>query len=392
MKLLTRAMQTAALAATVFSLGGCALFRGDLDPRKMNITSAPFGTTRSGQAATLYTLRNAKGHELKITNYGGAITSLLVPDKNGQVADVVLGFDTLREYEERSPFFGCITGRFANRIAKGKFTLNGVNYTLPVNNGPNHLHGGISGFDKKIWAARTEKTSDSVRLVLNYTSPDGEEGYPGTLACEVAYTWTNYDELRIDYTATTDRPTIVNLTNHTYFNLAGHDSGSVLDHYLTLNAASFTPADSTSIPYGDIRPVEGTPFDFRTPHTLGERIGASDQQLKYGLGYDHNFVLNGTAGRLRKVGQLAERETGRVMVVETTEPGVQLYTGNFLNNVRGKGDAIYPRRGGVCLETQHYPDSPNQPDFPSTVLNPGEKYRSTTVYRFLTEKKSEWAD
>lgn len=389
MKRLSFATNAAVWTAAAFLLGGCALFQGDLDSRKMNISSAPFGTTRSGQSVLLFTLCNARGHEVKITNYGGTIVSLSVPDKNGQQADVVQGFDTLRDYEERSPYFGCITGRYANRIARGKFFLDGVTYTLPVNNGPNHLHGGLSGFDKKVWASRTEKTPDSVRLVLHYTSPDGEEGYPGTLNCEVAYTWTNYDELRIDYTASTDRPTIVNLTNHSYFNLAGHDSGSVLNHYLTIHADAFTPADSTSIPYGEIRPVDGTPFDFRTPHTLGERINANDQQLKYGLGYDHNFVLNGAPGRLRKVAQLNERESGRIMVVETTEPGMQLYTANFLNNVRGKGGAVYQRRSAVCLETQHFPNSPNQPNFPSTVLLPGQKYRSTTVYRFLTEKKSE---
>ncbi len=389
MKHSSLALHAAALILGAFALSGCALFRGDLDPRKMNVTSTPFGATRSGQAATLFTLTNAKGHEVKITNYGGIITSLQAPDKDGQPADVVLGFDTLRDYEERSPFFGCITGRYANRIARGRFALDGRNHTLATNNGPNHLHGGGVGFDKKVWQARSEKASDSVRLVLTYTSPDGEEGYPGTLACEVVYTWTNYGELRLDYTATTDQPTIVNLTNHTYFNLGGHDSGSVLDHWLTLEADAFTPTDSTSIPYGELRPVEGTPFDFRTPHTLGERIGANDPQLKYGLGYDHNFVVRGARGRLRKTARLSDSATGRILQVETTEPGIQLYTANFLNNVRGKGGAVYPRRGAVCLETQHFPDSPNQPSFPSTVLRPGEKYRSTTVYRFLTEKK-EW--
>jgi aldose 1-epimerase len=297
---------------------------------------------------------------------------------------VVLGFDTLSEYEERSPFFGCITGRYANRIAGGSFQLDGKTYPLAVNNGPNHLHGGLVGFDKKVWRARTEKSDESLRLILSHTSPDGDEGYPGTLACEVTYSWNNRDELRIDYTATTDAPTVINLTNHSYFNLAGHGSGPVLEHLLKLEADAFTPADATAIPTGERRAVEGTPFDFRSAQSIGARIGAADQQIEWGLGYDHNFIVNGPAGRLRPCAELSDPASGRVMTVQTTEPGVQVYSANFLNALPGKGGAVYPKRGGLCLETQHFPDSPHQPDFPSTVLRPGETFRSSTVFGFST--------
>lgn len=376
-------MKTAPLALLAAAVcGGAAA--SDLDPAKMNIAQTSFGTTRDGQAAELFTLTNARGHEVKITNYGGAIISLTVPDKAGKLADVVLGLDTLADYETRSPFFGCVAGRYANRIANGRFTLDGQEYTLATNNGPNHLHGGLAGFDKKVWKARTEKTGEALRLILTHTSPDGDEGYPGALSCEMTYSWNNQDELRIGYTATTDKPTVINLTNHSYFNLAGHGSGAVLDHVLRLEAAAFTPTDATAIPTGELRPVEGTPFDFRAPHRVGERIEADDQQIKWGHGYDHNFVIDGEAGQLRPCAELSDPQSGRVMTVQTTEPGVQLYTANFMDNLRGKDGAVYPKRGGVCLETQHFPDSPNQPDFPTTVLRPGETYRSTTVYAFST--------
>ena len=371
------------LALISLCLCGCASVRG-LDPSKMNITESPFGTTKSGQSAALYTLTNARGHEVRISTLGGTIVSLMVPDRDGKVEDVVLGFDALRDYEERSPFFGCITGRYANRIAGGKFELDGRTYSLAVNNGPNHLHGGIVGFDKKIWKARTEKSGDAVTLILSHTSPDGDEGYPGALTCEVAYAWTNSDDLRIDYTATASAPTVLNLTNHSYFNLAGHDGGRILDHQLKLNADAFTPTDATAIPTGEIRPVEGTPFDFRTAQRIGDRIDSPDQQTKWGFGYDHNFVVNGSAGRLRPCAELSDPASGRVMTVRTTEPGVQLYTANFMDNLKGKGGAVYPKRGAVCLETQHYPDSPNKPEFPSTVLRPGETFRSTTEFAFST--------
>jgi aldose 1-epimerase len=369
------------LLATTALLGGCASVAG-LDKSKMNIVKTPFGTTKGGQPVDLYTLTNARGHVVKITTYGGTIVNLLVPDKAGQLEDVVLGFDTLRDYEERSPFFGCLTGRYANRIAKGKFTLDGQTYSLAVNNGPNHLHGGKVGFDKAVWKAAPAQTKSRVILTLTHTSPDGDEGYPGALACEVVYTWDNDDELKIDYTATTTKPTVVNLTNHSYFNLAGHSSGSVLGHLLTLHADSFTPTDATAIPTGEIRAVENTPFDFREPHPLGERINAADQQIKFGSGYDHNFVVNGSPGHLRRCAELSEPKTGRVMTVETSAPGVQLYTANFMNGLKGKGGANYGHRGAVCLETQHFPDSPNQPAFPTTVVRPGDTYRSTTTFKF----------
>ena len=376
-------MKSPLLALIALCACGCASVRG-LDPSKMNITETPFGTTKGGQAVALFTLTNARGHEVRLSTLGGTIVGLTVPDRDGKLEDVVLGFDSLRDYEERSPFFGCITGRFANRIAGGRFELDGRTYQLAVNNGPNHLHGGLVGFDKKVWKARTEKTGDALRLILTHTSPDGDEAYPGTLACEVAYSWTNDSELRIDYTATTDKPTVVNLTNHSYFNLAGHDGGPILNHVLTLEADSFTPTDATAIPTGELRPVAGTPFDFRSPQPIGARIDADDQQTKWGFGYDHNFVVNGSAGRLRACATLTDPASGRVMTVHTTEPGVQLYTANFMDNLKGKAGAVYPKRGGLCLETQHFPDSPNKPDFPSTVLRPGETFRSTTVFAFST--------
>lgn len=350
----------------------------------MNITESSFGTSKSGQPVALFTLTNARGHEVRISSLGGTIVSLTVPDRDGKLEDVVLGFDSLRDYEERNPFFGCITGRYANRIAGGKFELDGRTYSLAVNNGPNHLHGGTVGFDKKIWKARTEKSGDAVTLILSHTSPDGDEGYPGSLSCEVGYTWTNKDELRIDYTATTSAPTVLNLTNHSYFNLAGHDGGRILDHQLQIRADAFTPTDATAIPTGEIRQVEGTPFDFRSPQRIGDRIDADDQQTKWGFGYDHNFVVNGTPGRLRPCAELSDPSSGRVMTVSTTEPGVQLYTANFMDNLKGKGGAVYPKRGAVCLETQHFPDSPNKPSFPSTVLRPGDTFRSTTEFAFST--------
>lgn len=348
----------------------------------MNITESPFGTTKDGQAVSLITLTNAHGHQARFSTLGGTLVSLTVPDREGQLADVVLGFDSLRDYEERSPFFGCITGRFANRIAGGRFDLDGKTYPLAVNNGPNHLHGGLVGWDKKVWKARTEKTDDSLRIIFTHTSPDGDEGYPGTVACEVACSWNNMNELRLDYTATTDRPTVINLTNHTYFNLAGHHRGPILDHTLQLEADAFTPTDATAIPTGERRPVAGTPFDFRSPRRLGARIEADDQQIKWGSGYDHNFIINGASGQLRPCATLADPSSGRTLTVHTTEPGVQLYTANFMDNLKGKDGAVYPKRGGVCLETQHFPDSPNKPEFPSTVLRPGDTFRSTTLFAF----------
>jgi len=351
------------------------------------IQQEPFGRV-NGQTVHLYTLQNKSGMSAKITNYGGIVVSLVTPDRENHFADLVLGFDSVDEYIAKSPFFGCITGRYANRIAKGRFSLDGHTYSLATNNAPNHLHGGNRGFDKKIWAASTRGGA----LHLRYTSPDGEEGYPGTLTTEVTYTLTAENELRIDYLATTDRPTIVNLTNHSYFNLAGLDNekvdvdaATILNHELTIYADSYTPIDATSIPLGNIAPVSGTPFDFRTSTAIGKRIDSDNEQLKRGMGYDHNFVLKSKRDKHRVLAaRVYDSMTGRVMEVETTEPGVQLYTGNFLDGIRGKNGETYSRRSGLCLETQAFPDSPNQPSFPSPILRPGEKYRQTTIYRFAT--------
>jgi len=344
----------------------------------------PWGHLPDGTAVTLYTLRNAHGLRADISNYGGIVTRLLVPDREGAVADVVLGYDSLADYLKGSPYFGAIVGRYGNRIAQGTFTLDGVRYTLAVNNGPNALHGGLKGFDKVVWQAEPYTDSTEAGVRLHYVSPDGEEGYPGRLDVTVIYALTNDNALRIDYRLTTDRPTIHNVTHHGYYNLGGHASDDILGHELTLNADRFTPVDSTLIPTGELRDVAGTPFDFRTPTAIGARIAADDPQIRFGGGYDHNFVLNGAAGTLRFAGRVRDPKSGREMEIATTEPGIQFYSGNFLDGSNvGKGGARYEYRAGFCLETQHFPDSPNHPEFPSTVLRPGEEYRSTTVYAFL---------
>lgn len=340
-----------------------------------------FGTTPDGKPATLYTLRNQQGMEVAITNFGAAVVSLKTPDRQGKSADVVLGYDDLAGYENDKSFFGATIGRYGNRIAHGKFTLNGATYTLAKNNGENHLHGGLKGFNKVLWDAKDVSTADVPALQLNYTSKDGEEGYPGNLAVQVTYTLTNNSELRIDYRATTDKPTVVNLTNHAYFNLAGQ--GDVLQHQLRLNAGKFTPVDVTLIPTGEVRSVNGTPLDFTTATAIGAHINNNDEQLKFGKGYDHNFVLDGSMGTLRPAGEVYEPTSGRVMQVLTTEPGIQFYSGNFLDGtVRGKNGTMYQHRSAFCLETQHFPDSPNKSNFPTTVLNPGAQYQTTTVYKF----------
>lgn len=348
-------------------------------------TQQAFGKTASGQDVSLYTLKNAKGMEVSIAQWGATVTSIKVPDRAGNFGDVTLGFDTLDGYLGAHPFFGVAVGRYGNRIGKGKFTLDGKQYTLPLNNGENHLHGGPEGFDKKLWQAREVSGPLGRGVEMTYISADGEQGYPGRLDVTVTYTLTDANELRIDYLAVTDKPTVVNLTNHTYFNLAGE--GDVLGHNVQIKAASFTPTDAGLIPTGEIRSVAGTPFDFTTPHSIGERIDAADEQIKFGKGYDHNWVLDGTAGELRQVAQVSEPKTGRVLEVLTTEPGLQFYTGNFLDGtVKGKGGTVYQYRTGFCMETQHFPDSPNKPNFPSTTLKPGERYQSTTVYRFSTQQ------
>ncbi len=350
----------------------------------MTITMDGFGSTAAGETVNLYTLSNTKGMEVKISTWGGDIVSMKVPGKGGKADDIVLGFDTLDGYLKENPYFGAIVGRYGNRIGKGRFTLDGVTYRLATNNGANHLHGGLRGFDKQLWRAKEMPSAEGVRLDLTYTSKDGEEGYPGTLTATVSYTLLgNENALQIDYEAVTDKPTVVNLTNHSYFNLAGQGVGDILNHSVTILAGRFTPVDSGLIPTGELKPVAGTPFDFRTPHTIGERIGAKDAQLAAGGGYDHNFVLNKPAGDLALAARVSEPTTGRVMEVLTTEPGVQFYTGNFLDGtLTGKAGKVYGKRSAFCLETQHFPDSPNQPEFPGTVLRPAGRYRSTTIYRF----------
>ena len=348
------------------------------------VNQAPFGVTPDGQQVSIYTITNDNGVEARVIDLGGIIVSLKVPDRNGDLDDVVLGFDSLEGYVEEHPYFGAIIGRYGNRIANGQFTIDGETYQLPVNNGPNSLHGGIRGFDKVVWDAEPFENERGRGLILSYTSADGEEGYPGNLQTRVTYTLTNDDELIFDYHAVTDKATPVNLTQHSYFNLAGDGSGDILDHQVMLNASRMTAVDNTLIPTGELRPVEGTPFDFREPTAIGERINADDEQLRFAGGYDHNFVIDGDEGdSLVLAARVHEPTSGRTLEVLTTEPGVQFYTGNFLDgSLTGKNGAVYEARTGFCLETQHFPDSPNQPSFPNTILRPGEEYRSTTVFRF----------
>ena len=341
----------------------------------------PFGKTPDGAQVYLYTLTNGSGMEVKITNYGGIVTSIKVPDRNKHFEDVVLGFDHFDDYltKAKTTYFGALIGRYGNRIAHGSFTLDGKKYQVPTNNGPNSLHGGIRGFDKRVWTAKDVSNGQGEALQLTYVSADGEEGYPGTLSATVRYTLTEKNELRLDYSATTDKDTVLNLTNHSYFNLSGKGKGDILGHKLTLEADRFTPTDATSIPTGEIRNVAGTPFDFRKATPVGARINQNDEQLKMGKGYDHNFVLNRQGTSLALAAKVEDPNSGRVMEVLTTEPGVQFYTGNFLDG------HPFSYRSALCLETQHFPDSPNQPKFPSTVLKPGQHFHSTTVYRFSTE-------
>ena len=353
------------------------------------ISIAPFGTLPTGEAVRAFTLTNSRGLQARILDYGGIIVSLRTPDRTGAMGDIVLGFDDLAGYVTSSPYFGAIVGRYGNRIARGQFTLDGTTYKLAVNNGPNALHGGLKGFDKVIWKAEPKADSSAVHLVLEYTSADGEEGYPGTMHATVTYTLTDANQLVVDYQATSDRPTPVNLTQHSYFNLAGEGAGDILGHVVTLDADRFVPIDSTFIPTGELAPVAGTPFDFRTPTAIGARIDQPNPQITNGKGYDHTFVLKRAAGAtgLVHAAHVVEPSTGRTLDVETTEPGVQFYTGNFLDGkVVGKQGHAYPRRGAFCLETHHYPDSPNKPQFPSTILRPGETYRSQTVFTFGVAK------
>jgi len=372
-----------ALICTALSLMITATVKG-----QAGVTMESFGKTSDGQNVDIYTLRNRSGSEVKITNYGGIITSLRVPDRNGKRDDIVLGFDNLDAYLKGHPYFGALIGRYANRIAKGRFTLNGDPYSLAVNNGENHLHGGIKGFDKVVWSATPLKVAKGAGLLLSYRSKDGEEGYPGNLSVKVAYTLTNADELNVEYWATTNKDTLVNLTSHSYFNLAGQGNGDILNHQLRVNARRFTPTDAGSIPTGELRSVKGTPFDFTGTSPIGTRINDDDQQLKFGQGYDHNFVLDGRRGRLRQAAVVYEPVSGRSMEVWTTEPGIQLYTGNFLDGtLTGKEGKVYRKHSGFCLETQHFPDSPNQPLFPTTVLRKGQRYQTLTIHRFKTSSR-----
>jgi aldose 1-epimerase len=358
------------------------------------VTQEPFGTTPQGEAVTLFTLTNSSGIEVRAMSYGGIILSLKVPDRDGVLGDVVLGYDRLAGYLEETPYFGAIIGRYGNRIGEGRFELEGTGYELAVNNGANHLHGGLVGFDKVVWDAEPFQNEKGVGIIFSRTSPDGEEGYPGTLTVQVTYTLTDANGLIFDYLATTDAPTPVNLTQHSYFNLAGQGSGDVLGHRLIINSDRYTPVDEGLIPTGEIATVVGTPFDFRELRELGDGIGEDHPQLLFGGGYDHNFVLGGggsgwassvpeALSGLTPAVRVVEPTTGRIMEVYTTEPGLQFYSGNFLDGtITGKDGTAYEYRNGFCLETQHFPDSPNQAGFPSTILRPGEEYRSRTVYLF----------
>jgi aldose 1-epimerase len=350
-------------------------------------TKEVFGRLADGRAVDIYTLTNRNGVEVRIINYGAAIVSLKIPDRAGNIDDVVLGYDSLDGYLANAPYIGAVIGRYANRIAKGRFSLNGREYKLAVNNGENHLHGGLVGFDKVLWDASPAKIINGTALKLSYVSSDGEEGYPGKLTVRVVYTLTDTNELRIAYQATTDKDTVVNLTQHSYFNLAGQGNGDILSHQLMINAYRFTPTDAGAIPTGELRPVKGTPFDFTMAMPIGAHINDSDEQLILGKGYDHNFVLNGKNGTLWRAARAFDPTTGRVMEVWTTEPGVQLYTGNYLDGSKiGKEGKAYKHRYGFCLETQHFPDSPNKPKFPTTVLRRGAEFRSTTVFKFSVQK------
>jgi aldose 1-epimerase len=361
------------------------MLEGDDDLTEL--TEAVWGALPSGEQIRLYTLRNAAGVEISITNYGGRIVTVKIPDRDGRFADVALGFDDLDGYLRKNPFFGALVGRYANRIANGEFKLDGTTYHLPRNNGENSLHGGLKGFDKVAWKTQSTHTKDGPALRLEYVSADGEEGYPGKLTAIVTYSLSDTNELSIEYEATTDKSTVLNLTNHSYFDLSGQGSGKILDHVATIYADRITPVNSHLIPTGELQPVDGTPFDFRQPTRIGERIDQDDQQLKYGAGYDHNYVLNRKSEGLQLAARVLDPASGRTVEALTTQPGMQFYTGNHLAEslVRGKGGVVYGFRSGFCLETQHFPDSPNQPQFPSTELKPGARFEQTTVFRFSVD-------
>lgn len=364
--------------------GLAACTPGKKENDRQSVSQEPFGTLSDGTAVTQYTLTNAGGIEMKVIDYGGIITSLKVPDKDGNFEDIVLGYDNLDGYVASSPYFGAIIGRYGNRIANGTFILDSVEYSLAKNDNSNHLHGGEKGFDKVVWDASVVDNEEGVGLVLTYTSPDGEEGYPGKLDVTVTYLLANDSTLTFDYKANTDKRTVVNLTQHSYFNLAAMKE-NILGHVVQINASHFLPVDSTLIPTTELKPVEGTPFDFTEPKEVGLEIGVEDQQIQYGLGYDHCWVLDKEGDELSFAASVYEPESGRFMEIFTTEPGVQFYTGNFLDgSITGKDGKVYNQRSGLCLETQHFPNSPNEPDFPSVILNPGEEYHTVTKTKFST--------
>lgn len=364
-------------AVAALLVTGSAAYAGSL-------SSEAFGTTKDGKPVELYTLTNDSGASVKFMTYGGIITEINVPDRNGTLDNVVLGFDTVTEYEDKSPYFGALIGRYANRIGAGKFSIDGTEYTLNLNNGANTLHGGNKGFDKVVWSV---KPLEGASAELTYLSPDGEEGYPGNLSVKVVYTWTEANELKIEYWAETDKPTVVNLTSHSYFNLGGDGSGSIEDHLLTINADAFTAYDGGGIPTGELAPVAGTPFDFRTAMPIGARIRSSDPQMVNGRGYDHNWAITGGgAGEVVTASTLYDPDTGRVLTIASDQPGLQFYTGNYLDgSTYGAAGKEYRQGDGLCLEPQHFPDAPNKPDFASTRLNPGEMYHTVTVHTFGTD-------
>ena len=352
-----------------------------LSMQAATVTKKPFGKMPDGTAVDVYTISD-QTVEARVITYGGTIVSLRTPDKNGKMADIVQGFDSIDGYLQKEPYFGALIGRYGNRIAKGHFTLDGKEYSLPINDGPNSLHGGDKGFDKVVWTGKAIPNG----VELTYLSKDGDEGYPGNLTATVRYTLIG-SELEISYSVTTDKDTVLNLTNHSYFNLAGQGSGDILKHELQINAAHFTPVDDTLIPTGEIKAVAGTPMDFRTPHAIGERIDRDDEQLKRGKGYDHNWVLDNATGKLAKAAEVYEPTSGRTLEVLTTQPGLQFYTGNFLDGtLKGKDGKVYNRRYALCLETQHFPDSPNHANFPSTELKPGQHYHAITIFKFGARK------
>jgi aldose 1-epimerase len=378
------------LMSTSAGLGAACLVGCSSMPIPTNtvgtISQAPFGKMPDGAPVAIYTLRNSKGMEARIMTYGGIVQSLKVPDKNGKFDDVVLGYDDLDGYLKATPYFGALIGRYGNRIGGAKFTLEGKTYTLATNNGPNSLHGGIKGFDKVVWKSTPLVTADGPALQLTYFSKDGEEGFPGNLKVTAVYTLTDNNELHLYFTATTDQATVCNLTHHSYFNLAGQGNGDILGHIVYINADNTTPVDSNLITTGEIKPVDGTPFDFRKPTAIGARINDPDQQLQYGPGYDHNWVINKPMGKLGLQARVYEPATGRAMEVFSTEPGLQFYTGNSLDgSITGKDGKVYQRRTAFCMEPQHYPDSPNKPMFPTTELKPGETYQNTIIYRFYVK-------